>query len=51
MAEVTDEQLAEQARDCPLIRAAFWTGDDEVIRKAQEVHPPSRCAHMKAADA
>jgi hypothetical protein len=47
MAAADDEELRTQAEGCPFIRAAFWTGDDEVIAKAQEMHPPSRCSHMK----
>lgn len=49
MTEPDDEELRTQAEACPFIRAAFWTGDEEVIAKAQEMHPPSSCAHMKQA--
>ena len=49
MTEPTDEELRIQARDCPFIRAALASGDEKVISRAMETHPPSRCVHVKAA--
>lgn len=49
----TEEEagLRIQAEKCPLIRAAFSTGDIEVIRRMEKVHPPSCCEYVKRAEA
>jgi hypothetical protein len=41
-----DQQLAVQARECPLISAALATGDEAVIGQAMKLHPPSKCSHV-----
>lgn len=45
-----DEGLQVQAVACPAIRGAYLTGDPEVIRNTEAVHPPSKCVHVKRAD-
>ena len=40
--------LLAQAQRCPVIRAAYATGDPAVIARAEAVHPPSRCSYAKA---
>jgi hypothetical protein len=47
--EPTDDELLAQAAACPLIRGAYHTGEASVIAYIEEVHPPSRCQHVKAA--
>ena len=49
--EPTDDELLAQAAACPLIRGAYVTGDTKVIAYIEAIHPPSRCAHVKAAAA
>lgn len=44
-----DAALLVQARACPIIRAAYATGDAAVIKRAEAMHPPSRCARVKQA--
>jgi hypothetical protein len=50
MNEPTDEELAVQARECPLISAALATGDEAVIGQAMKLHPPSKCHHVHEAE-
>jgi hypothetical protein len=47
--EPTDDELLAQAAECPVIAAAYRTGDTEVIRRMEAAHPPSRCAYVKMA--
>lgn len=49
MPEPTDEELLAQAAECPLVRAAYATGDTEVIRRIEATHPPARCAYVQTA--
>lgn len=48
-AEQAEEEagLLAQAEKCPLVRAAYATGDTEVIRRMEATHPPSRCSYAK----
>lgn len=43
--------LLVQATQCPLIRAAYATGNQAVIARTEEYHPPKHCTHVKAAEA
>lgn len=47
--EPTDDELALQARECPIVIAALSTGDDAIIARTLGMHPPARCAHVKQA--
>lgn len=47
--EPTDDELLAQAAACPLIRGAYATGETSVVAYTEAVHPPSKCAHVKAA--
>jgi len=47
--EPTDDELLAQAAACPLIRSAYGTDSTSVIAYIEKIHPPSRCAHVKAA--
>lgn len=49
MNEPDDEELALQARECPVIRGAMGTGDPAAIDAAMRMHPPSKCACVKQA--
>lgn len=49
MPEPTKEELLIQKDQCPIIRAAYRTGDMEVIRRTKAVHPPSVCVYVKEA--
>lgn len=43
-----DEALIMAAR-CPIIRAAYESGNPKVIRRMENAHPPSRCRYVKEA--
>lgn len=47
--EAERDGLLIQAADCPIIRAAYASGDQSVIALTEAYHPPKRCAHVKAA--
>jgi hypothetical protein len=47
--EPTEEEILAQAAACPLIRSAYASRDPEVIRYVEEIHPLSRCQHVKVA--
>lgn len=49
--ELTAEQAVIMAAECPVIRAAYATGDTSVITRAEAYHPASRCEYVKAAEA
>jgi hypothetical protein len=49
--EPTDDELLAQAAACPVIRAAYATGDTEVIKRMEATHPPARCQYVKEAAA
>lgn len=48
-AEPTDDELLAQAAACPLLRGAYHTGLTSVIAYIEDIHPPARCQHLKAA--
>lgn len=47
--EPTDDEVQLMAAQCPLILGAYRTGDPQVVTKTLEVHPPSRCPHVRKA--
>jgi hypothetical protein len=47
--EMAEAEALIMAAECPLIRAAYATGDAEVIKRTEAAHPPSRCAYVKLA--
>lgn len=44
-----NEGLGVQAGSCPVVAAAYRSGDAKVIARMEGFHPPARCAHVKAA--
>jgi hypothetical protein len=51
MNEPDPAELLIMAEQCPLIRGAYASEDAEVIKRAEEYHPPSRCDYVKRANA
>lgn len=49
MAEPTEAELLAYASQCPLIKGAYSTGDEAVIKRTEAFHPPSRCEYVKKA--
>jgi hypothetical protein len=49
MAEPTEDELLAYATECPVIRGAYSTGDEAVIKRAEAYHPPKRCEYVKKA--
>ena len=49
MPESEEAGLLAQAAECPLIAAAYRTGDSKVIGYMEATHPPSRCAYVQTA--
>jgi hypothetical protein len=46
--EMTAAEALIMAEQCPIIRAAYASGEAEVIARAEKDHPPSRCHYVKA---
>lgn len=47
--ELTEAEALIMAAECPVIRAAYASGDPEVIRRAEKDHPAKRCHYVKQA--
>lgn len=47
--ELTEAEALIMAAECPLIRAAYASGDTEVIQRMEKDHPPKRCEYVKKA--
>lgn len=49
MPEPTEEEILLQAQVCPVIRGVYGTEDTKAIKRTEEMHPPSKCWHVKNA--
>lgn len=47
--ELTEADALVMAAECPVIRAAYASGEEKVIKRAEKDHPPSRCIYVKNA--
>lgn len=48
--ELTGEEARIMAAECPVIRAAYASGEEEVIKRMEAAHPPTRCEYVKQAE-
>ena len=46
---MTEAEALIMAEQCPIIRAAYASGDNTVIARVEKDHPPARCDYVKQA--